>query len=255
MGRIVLLFGMLLGGGVQGAVPEDPFNSPMWEYNLDRYLGKGSEVVHDERVKLTVPPFAEDSAQVPLTLDLSSFPGKVEQVITWVDLNPIPHLFTLNPGESSTRLVSLNFRVQQATTVRAAVRDGNDVWHIGSAYLDAAGGGCTAPSLTAANPDWESHFGTIRGGAFSQLPGVRYKFSVMHPMDSGMVGDVPAFHIESVRLTAPGAAQPLLTMTLSQSAAENPMFVFELAQQPDEALLWMRDNNGNVFERRMGGGS
>ncbi|MDX1756814.1 MAG: quinoprotein dehydrogenase-associated SoxYZ-like carrier [Marinobacter sp.] len=255
MGRIVLLFFILLGGPVQGAVPEDPFGSPMWEYNLNRYLGEGREVVLDERVVLTVPPFAEDSAQVPLTLDLSGFPGEVDEIVTWIDLNPIPHLFTLTPGATPTRLISLNFRVQQATTVRAAVRDRHGVWHIGSAYVDAAGGGCTAPSLTAANPDWESNFGTIRGGAFSQVPGVRYKFSVMHPMDSGMVGDVPAFHIESVRLAVPGADEPLLSMTLSQSAAENPMFVFELERQPAGAMLWLRDNNGNVFERRLGGGA
>ncbi len=256
MGRLVWMLCGLMAAPVLAAVPRDPFGSPMWEYNLKRYLGEGSRVVHDERVQLVVPPFAEDSAQVPLTLDLSAYPGPVQQIITWVDLNPIPHLFTLTPGATQARLLSLNFRVQQATTVRAAVRDGDGVWHIGSAYVDAAGGGCTAPSLTGANPDWEQHFGTIRGGAFSRLPsqvsGVRYKFSVMHPMDSGMVGDVPAFHIESVRLAGPGGDAPLLTMTLSQSAAENPMFVFELEQQPPYTVLWMRDNNGNVFERRLG---
>lgn len=253
----VLLVGVLTGLPALGAVPDDPFGSPMWEYNLDRYLGGEVVVVHDERVVLRVPPFAEDSAQVPLTLDLSAFPEPPAEIVTWVDLNPIPHLFTLTPGETPPRLVSLNFRVQQATTVRAAVRDGDGVWHIGSAQVDAAGGGCTAPSLTAANPDWERHFGTIRGGAFSpvssQKAGVRYKFSVMHPMDSGMVGDIPAFHIETVKLLAPGVETPLLTVSLSQSAAENPMFVFELERQPPETLLWLRDNNGNVFERRMEG--
>lgn len=233
-------------------LPVDPYGSPMWEYNVERYLGSGPSVVLDERVRVKVPPFAENSSQVPLTVDLSGYLHPVRKIIAWVDLNPFPHLFSLTPGSTPTTLVSLNFRVQQATTVRVAVLDDDDVWHLGSAYLDAAGGGCTAPSLTAANPDWEQNFGTIRGGAFSRVEGVRYKFNVMHPMDSGMVDGVPVFHIEDVELRDAVNAELLLTMTLSESAAENPMLVFELAQQHPGAVLWMRDNNGNEFERELG---
>lgn len=245
----------LLSATVQAGFPEDPFHSPMWEYNLERYLGDDSEVVHDERVELQVPPFAEDSAQVPLTLDLTAFPEPAQRIVTWVDLNPIPHLFTYEPGADPVRLLSLNFRVQQATTVRAAVQDAEGVWHLGSAYVDAAGGGCTAPSLTSANPDWEKVFGTVRGGAFSRAEHTRYKLNVMHPMDSGMVGNTPAFYIEQVALYREGDPHPLLRLELSQSAAENPMFVFELEQEAPRSRLWMRDNNGNVFERHLGGTS
>ncbi|UYG02787.1 quinoprotein dehydrogenase-associated SoxYZ-like carrier [Halomonas sp. LR3S48] len=234
-------------------VPDDPFHSPMWRYNLERYLGSDIEVRHDERIDLQVPAFAEDSAQVPLTLDLSRFPHRPRRIVTWVDLNPVPHLFSYDPGELPLRVISLNFRVQQATTVRAAVQDEAGTWHVASAHVDAAGGGCTAPSLTAANPDWERSFGTIHGRAFPRGDHLRYKTHVMHPMDSGMVGNVPAFFIDRVELRGAGETSPLLSLTLSESAAENPMFVFELPQPPSAPLLWMRDNNGNVFERRLEG--
>lgn len=245
----------LLWAGLQAhaGMPDDPFRSPMWEYNLERYLGTDIEVRHDARIDLQVPAFAEDSAQVPLTLDLTNFPHRPQRIVAWVDLNPVPHLFTYEPGVSPLRLIALNFRVQQATTVRAAVQDDEGIWHVASAHVDAAGGGCTAPSMTAANPDWERSFGMIHAGGFSRGDHLRYKASVMHPMDSGMVDNIPAFFIEQVELRGAEAREPLLHLTLSESAAENPMFVFELPHPPAAPLLWMRDNHGNVFKRRLEG--
>lgn len=252
LSRAILLTGLLASTGL-AAYPKDPYGSPMWDYNLDRYLGEKAEVVLDDRVNLEVPPFAEDSSQVPLTVDLTGFDAPVQKVITWVDLNPIPHLFTYVP-QTRVTVVSLNFRVQQATTVRAAVQDESGVWHVGSAHVDAAGGGCTAPSQASSDPNWEEHFGQIRGGAFSPANQSRLKVYVRHPMDSGMVGNIPAFHIETleIRDTAGGQTEPLLKMTLSESAAENPMFVFELPDAPPQYEVWMRDNNGNQFQRQVG---
>lgn len=255
--RAALVGLMLLPLLAVAAVPADPHGSPMWEYNLQKYLGDDLNVVHNDRVRVMAPPFAEDSAQVPLTVDLAGFTGSIQKVVAWVDLNPIPHLFTYEPGDREARLIAMNFRVQQATTVRAAVLDSEGVWHVGSVYVDAAGGGCTAPSMTAANPDWERNFGTIRGGAFSRLNATRFKANVMHPMDSGMVGNIPAFHIQQVELRtgdADGGGDPVLAMSLSESASENPMFVFELVGDSADLVLWMRDNNGNEFERRFGEG-
>lgn len=253
-GLLAVLLGGLLKSPLALAYPDDPYKSSMWDYNLDRYLGEKAEVVLDDDINLEVPPFAENSSQVPLTVDLSKFDGEVKQVVTWVDLNPIPHLFTYEPHTRVT-VVSLNFRVQQATTVRAAVQDVSGVWHIGSAHVDAAGGGCTAPSVASSNPDWEASFGQIRGGAFSSADQSRLKVYVRHPMDSGMVGNIPVFHIERLELrdTATEQDDVLLTMSISESAAENPMFVFELPDAPPRYDVWMRDNNGNQFERSVGG--
>lgn len=253
---MVMGAGLLVSGPLAAGVPEDPYRSPMWEYNIERYLGEDVTVRHSDQVQMKVPDFAEDSAQVPLTVELSGFAGEIREIITWVDLNPIPHLFTYQASETrQPRALALNFRVQQATTVRAAVRDQNDVWYIGSARVDAAGGGCTAPSETAGNPNWEEQFGRMRGGAFSRAGDTRLKLSVMHPMDSGMVGDIPAFHIEQVEVREAGASEPVGTMVLSESASENPMFVFDLEGDTGAISLWLRDNNANVFERTLGAAS
>lgn len=251
--RIPVLFmvAMCLAGPAAAALPEDPYRSPMWAYNIERYLGEAARVRHSDRVNLKVPGFAEDSAQVPLTLDLTAFEAEIREIVTWVDLNPVPHLFSYAPGEARPRVLALNFRVQQATTVRAAVLDGAGTWHLGSARVDAAGGGCTAPSVTSANPDWAAQFGRMRGGVFPRPAATRIKLNIMHPMDSGMVGNIPVFHIESVELRRPGSDAPLGRMRLSESAAENPMFVFDIEGEGESLSLWLRDNQGNEFEYGM----
>lgn len=258
-GWLALTVGCLIASTVTAAasIPDDPFRSPMWHYNLNRYLGEGATVQHSDQVVLKVPHFAEDATQVPLTVDLSGFDSTVMQVITWVDLNPVPHLFTFRPEATKVRGIALNFRIQQASTVRAAVQNEQGVWHIGSVHVDAAGGGCTAPSATASNPDWAASLGQMHGALFSPASGpagTRLKLQVMHPMDTGMVGNIPRFNIEDVELRDAANQARLATMSLSESASENPLFVFDLEHEGKEAglTLWMRDNGGNVFESHLG---
>lgn len=237
-------------------LPVDPLGSPLWEYNIERYLGQGVSVVVDDRVGLSVPEFAEDSTQVPLAVNLSEFPHRATKVVTWVDMNPVPHLFTADSSDGGLKLVSLNFRVQQASSVRAAVLDEFGVWHIDSGFVDAAGGGCTAPREISSTSDWENEFGTLRTGLFSGDGKTRIKASLSHPMDSGMVGNVPAFYVGDVEVRQDGSDAVLLAMTLAESAAENPMFVFEFEDgnegEGGDLTIWMKDNNGYRFEGSIG---
>lgn len=248
MGRYCLCILLLFAEVTWAELPADPLKAPLWEYNIKRYLGQDAEVVVDDRVGLSTPDFAEDSAQVPLTVNLSEFPGEVQKVVAWVDMNPVPMLFTADNHDAGLALVSLNFRVEQASSVRAAVLDESGTWYIDSSYVDAAGGGCTAPREVTSNSDWEAEFGTLRTGLFSGDGKTRVKANLLHPMDSGMVGNVPAFFVRDVELRQEETGSVLLTMQLAQSAAENPMFVFELEDGSDDLSIWMKDNNGYRFE-------
>lgn len=243
----LLVLGLALAGP---AAAEDPLNSPMWEYNRDRYLGEDARVVFDDQVVVKAPPFAEDSSQVPVSVDARALAGRVERIEAWVDLNPLPPIFTYIPESHAVPLIALRVRVEQATTIRAAVLTDDGVWHVAGAYVDAAGGGCTAPSTTRANPDWEKHFGEIRTAAFSRTDVDRFRVQVSHPMDSGMVGNIPEFHIEQARLTS-AEGESLATLSLGVSVSENPVITFELDKGAGKPLLWLRDNNGNEFERQL----
>lgn len=244
---VLLSLGLMMTLDAAAAASEDPFNSVMWEYNRDRYLGEDAKVVFDDRVKVQAPPFAEDSSQVPITVDARALPGKVQRIEAWVDLNPLPPIFSFVPTARMKPLIALRVRVEQATTIRAAVLTEDGVWHVGGAYVDAAGGGCTAPSNNRGNPDWEKRFGEIHTASFSRADASRLRILINHPMDTGMVGNIPEFHIQKAVLRD-AEGKELMSMKLGISASENPLFTFEVDPQVKDPELWLRDNNGNEFE-------
>ncbi|MBY4675854.1 quinoprotein dehydrogenase-associated SoxYZ-like carrier [Marinobacterium arenosum] len=247
-----LLFALALSGvPSEAAEPTagDPLDSVMWEYNRQIFLAD-QPYRFDERVLVELPPFAEDPTQVPLTVDASALAGRIERVIAWADLNPIQQIFNWYPAAGSRARLSLRFKVQQATPVRAAVLTQDGVWHVGSGFVDAAGGGCTAPSMANSDPYWESHLGEIAGRRFQAGSASRYRFKVIHPMDTGLVNNIPEFFLQQLELRD-GQGSVLSRMELFPPVSENPVFTFDLEGTEGPHRLWLRDNGGNEFERTL----
>ena len=139
----VLLLLMVFHAPSALAAEADPLQSVMWEYHHKGLLNS-EPYVFDERVKVQVPPFAEDSRQVPVHIDARALGDEVVRIEAWADLNPIPRIFTFTPGEQVVPLVAIRIRVEQATPIRAAVLTRDGVWHIGSASFQRSprcGGG------------------------------------------------------------------------------------------------------------------
>lgn len=229
--RILLLLIALQGQAVLAA-DADPLQSVMWEYHHKGLLN-GEPYVFDERVQVQVPPFAEDSRQVPIHVDARALGDEVVRIEAWADLNPIPRIFTFVPGDQVLPLVAIRIRVEQATPVRAAVLTRDGVWHVGSARVDAAGGGCTAPS-------------EVIGGRFVRGDFSRLRLQVSHPMDNGLVGGIPEFFLNQAELRA-ADGQVLAALELYPAVAENPSLSLEVKGEQD-TRLWLRDNNGNEFQ-------
>lgn len=231
------------------ASPPDPLESPMWDYLRNIFLTDQS-YQFDGRVKVSVPPFAEDPTQVPVLVDASSITEPIEKIVVWADFNPIQHIYTYYPLKEIRNRLSLRIKVQQATPVRAAVKLHTGNWLVGGAWIDAEGGGCTAPSLANASPYWESHLGEISGRKFIRSDGGRFKFKVIHPMDTGLVSSIPEFYLEQLELRT-GSGDVLARMELSQPVSENPVFTFDVLDQSRSHTVWLRDNNGNEFEQEL----
>ena len=222
----------------------DPVPSVMWAFYHKQMLGDGP-FVFDERVKVLAPPFAEDARQVPLEIDARAFTGEVVKILAWAELNPLPKIVDFQPGERVLPWLSIRIRIEQATPLRAAVLTRDGVWHVGSTLIDAAGGGCTAPSVVRTQPGWEDHIGEVLGGRYPRGNSSRLRVQVAHPMDNGMVSGIPEFFLNHAELRA-ADDQELARLELFPAVSENPNLGFDI-QGPGQTRLLLRDNSGNEF--------
>lgn len=228
----------------------DPLQSPQWAW-IHKELLENGPVVFDSRVKVTAPAFAEDPMRVPIAFDASAL-GEVERIVVAVDRNPIRPVLAFEPLRVRPSL-SFRFKLEQASPVRVAARTRDGTWHVGSAWVDAGGGGCTVPGATRRDGSWSRTLNRVEARAFPGLgdAGARVRLRVMHPMDTGLVAGIPAFHLETLVL-ADAARQPLLRLTLHEPVAENPIFSFDLREAVVPGMTVAgHDNNGNRIAARV----
>ena len=234
----------LLAEAAQVDPGKDPVPSVMWDFYHKQMLGD-APFVFDERVKLLAPPFAEDARQVPLEIDARAFKGDVVRILAWAELNPLPKIVDFQPLERVLPWLSIRIRIEQATPLRAAVQTRDGLWHVGSTLIDAAGGGCTAPSVVRTEPGWEEHVGEVLGGRYPRGDFSRLRLQVAHPMYNGMVSSIPEFFLNHTELR--GADDQLLArLELFPAVSENPNLGFDLEGAGQTQLL-LRDNSGNQF--------
>jgi len=243
--RSLMLLALFAWAWEARAAAPDPVTSVMWDYYHQRLLN-GEAFIFDDKVRLEVPPFAEDARQVPIQIDASAYRGKVKRILAWAELNPIPRILDFTPSAELEPSLAIRIRVEQATPIRAAVLTDDGIWHIGSARVEAAGGGCTAPSVVRAEAGWEERLGQVLGKRFVRGEHSRLRLQVSHPMDNGLVGGIPEFYIEQAELRDPNGRM-LGRLELFPAVSENPTLTFDL-HGDQQAELWLRDNNGNEFQ-------
>jgi len=223
----------------------DPVPSVMWAYYHQQFLDN-APFVFDERVKLLAPPFAEDARQVPLEIDARAFKGEVVKILAWAELNPLPKIVDFQPMDRVLPWLSIRIRIEQATPLRAAVLTKDGMWHVGSTLIDAAGGGCTAPSVVRTQPGWEEHIGEVLGGRYPRGEFSRVRLQVAHPMDNGMVSGIPEFYLNHAELRD-AQDQLLARLELFPAVSENPNLGFDIEGSGQTRLL-LRDTSGSQFE-------
>ncbi|WP_020180217.1 quinoprotein dehydrogenase-associated SoxYZ-like carrier [Methylopila sp. M107] len=229
----------------QSTSGRDPANSPLWPSMVDAYLGV-APYLFDDRVKVELPPVTEDQTRVPVTIDARGLVGAVEEILVIADLNPFPLTVRFTPLKAQPFL-SLRMKIEQGTAIHAAARQGG-VWRVGGRYLDASGGGCSVKPPGSARADL-SNVGQIRARAWAESAGAtRLRVRVSHPMDNGMIANVPAYFVETLEIAGADGAM-LARLELSEAVAPDPTFTLltEEAKPSDRLLLRARDNNGGDF--------
>ncbi|BDI05324.1 quinoprotein dehydrogenase-associated SoxYZ-like carrier [Sphaerotilus microaerophilus] len=237
----------------------DPFKSLPWGDMRREYLG-GERAVFDERVTVRGPAFAEDPMNVPVTVAVQGLEG-IERIVVLVDRNPIRRVLEYQPM-AALPAVSFRFKLEQASPVRAAVRTRDGLWHVGGTWVDSAGGGCTVSGATRKDGSWTQTLGLVSGKVFDGAPAssaaatpvpgaARLRLRVMHPMDTGLVGGIPAFYVNKLSVRDE-ADRELLRLATYEPVSENPVFSFDFPQRPTGSLRIVgTDNNGNRIDARL----
>ncbi len=233
----------------------DPLESMQWPQLRRRYIGD-EPMVFSPAVEVKGPPMADDAMSVPLLVDAHGLlrqGHQIDRIVIIADRNPVQHVATFMP-HLARPLLALRFRLEQASPVRALVRTRSGEWHVGQTWINAAGGGCTVPGASRSDGSWSRTLNQVQARLFPDLlagSGARLRLQVMHPMDTGLVAGIPAFHLEELELR--DSAQRLwLRIELHEPVSENPLLTFEFEQRPAGPLLLSgRDNNGNRFEQEV----
>lgn len=230
------------------AAPADPLKSPMWEHHAERLFG-ADKVVFDPRVVVRIPEIAENQRVFPVTVDARTLPD-VQRILLFADLNPIPIAVDYRPAEAEPFLAT-RIKLDQRTPVRAAVQTKDGTWHVGGSWIDAAGGGCSAPPVSRVKGDWADHLGEVRARQWPEKAGeTRLRMTLRHPMDTGLVENIPAYNIE--RLTIhDSTGKSLGDIQIFGSVAEDPAFTV-VVKATGTISFDARDTAGLRFPGKVG---
>ena len=234
----------------KGPVGGDPLGSLLWPDLQREFVGQ-APCSFSERVTIQGPAQAEDAMQVPILIDARRLAEteRVRRIRVVVDRNPIRHVLDFEPLQALP-VLALRLRMQQASPVRALVETDSGHWHVAGCWVQAAGGGCTVAGTSRADGSWGKQLNQVQARCFDRaLEGSRrLRVRVMHPMDTGFVPGVPAFHLESLSLSD-AQGRPCWRMSLHEPVSENPLMTFELPREvPGPWRLQGEDNNGNRLD-------
>jgi len=236
----------LASPSARAAYPVDPLQSPMWSAHARTIFG--DDPVHfDPLLKIEYPDIAENQRSFPVALDARGI-AQVKRMVIFADLNPIPIAIDYRP-DAAEPYVATRIKLDQRTPVRGAVQLADGQWLVAGGWVDAAGGGCSAPPLSRVKGDWAEHLGEMRGEAWPMgADGAsRLRVTLRHPMDTGFVANIPTYNIEELEVKS-AAGAVLGEMEIWASVSEDPAITLMPRAKPGETLtVSARDTNGRTY--------
>nr|WP_196221710.1 quinoprotein dehydrogenase-associated SoxYZ-like carrier [Sphingobium sp. CAP-1] len=229
----------------RATAPTDPLGSPMWAAHARTLFGD-DPVRFDPRVKVDFPMIAENQRAFPVAIDARAIAGVVRMVLL-VDLNPIPVAIDYRPVHAAP-YVATRIKLDQRTPVRGAVQLASGQWLVSGGWVDAAGGGCSAPPVSRVKGDWADHLGEIRGEAWPMPGGLaRVRLNFRHPMDTGLVDNIATYHLEALSVKDAGG-RTLGEMEIWAAVAEDPAITLMVEGGAGErVMVEARDTNGRDY--------
>lgn len=246
---VSLALALLPPGSSAATADDDPLGSSRWGDMRKLLFAGDAKVVFDERVVVSAPGIAEDALNVPVSVDAGNLAG-VEEVVVFVDFNPIVEALRFEPGSARPSL-GFRLKLQQSSPIRAAARTADGVWRVGGRWVTATGGGCTLPSTGSGSAEWQERLNEVSGRIWPKVDGgERVRLRIIHPMDTGLAAGIPVFHIDTLELAGADGAH-LMRIHPFEPVSENPSFTVDLPpgrSSGGKVRIEGRDNNGNRID-------
>ncbi len=240
----VVFAAWLFAGSAFAVEQTDPLGDRGRWADMQRQFYRDGQVTFDPRVRVEVPANAEDAMNVPVAIDARALAGEqIDRIVVVADYNPILKVLEFEPVAVAPYL-AFRMKVQQTTPIRAGVRLRDGRWLVGSAVVASQGGGCTAPSTGRGVAGWERTLNTVSARQFESSAGNRLRFSILHPMDTGLANGIPAFFIDDLAIRD-NEGQVIARILPAEPVSENPVFTLELGGVQRVTQIDGRDNNGN----------
>jgi sulfur-oxidizing protein SoxY len=197
----------------------------------------------DDRVKVRFPAIAENQRQFPVQVDARGVPG-VQRIIIFADLNPIQKAVEFTP-QAAEPFIALRIKLDQRTPVRAAVQVADGTWLLAGGWIDAAGGGFSAPPVSRVKGDWAQHLLELRGRLWHGAGGTRLALALRHPMDTGFVDNIPSYWLETLTVRS-SSGRALARLDLNASVAEDPAIMLMPQLAAGETVQVAARDSGGV---------
>lgn len=239
---VKLVFSILLL--TQLSYAQDPLNSPVWDETIKKMIGNDDFIFDDKNIKIHVPAFADNPLQVPIFVDASKIQN-AKRLLVFADLNAIVKVADFDLKQMKP-ILSLNIKIAQGTPLRAVVLDENNLWHVGSANINSFGGGCSVASSASAMENYEDLLGKTKNKVWQLEDTYRIKWSIFHPMDTGLFVGNPSFYISDINISSNN--KNIGNMKIYASVSENPRILLETKQGKGRYQIFVRDTDGNEFD-------
>ena len=237
--KIIFIF-LLLN---QITYAKDPLNSPVWQETIKTMISNDKYIFDDKNIKINVPSFADNPLQVPIFIDATKIKA-AKRMLVFADLNAIVKIADFDLIKMKP-ILSLNIKIAQGTPLRAVVLDKNGLWHVGSAQINSFGGGCSVSSVASTVEDYEDLIGRTKSNIWKIEDTYRIKWSVFHPMQTGLfVGD-PSFYISDINILS--NEKSIGKMKIFASVSENPRILLETKEGTGTYKIKLLDTDSNEF--------
>ena len=223
---------------------KDPLNSPVWDETIKQMIGNDKYIFDDKNIKVNVPAFADNPLQVPIFIDATKIQNP-KRLLVFADINAIVEVADYDLQDMKA-ILSLNIKVAQGTPLRAVVLDDEGLWHVGSANINSFGGGCAVPSEASKMESFEDLLGKTKSKVWKKENTYRIKWSIYHPMETGLAIGNPSFYISNINIKSD--LKTIGKIKLYGSVSENPRITLETKVGTGAYKLFITDTDGNEFE-------